>query len=776
MKIKIFTLFLFYLLLTSLTLEAKKKLVDYVDPLIGTADSRWMLFPGATLPSGMVNLSPDNQLQGWKAGYEYSIENIAGFSHIHSWVMGGLLTMPTNGQLQTSPGAPENPDSGYRSRFSHKNEKAKPGYYSVILDDYKIKAELTATKRTGFQRYTFPESKSSRILFDLTIPTEYGYRQYDSKIEKISNTEIIGHSTQMGQGINCRLQNDYTIYFVIKLNKEFSKIGAWERNWGETKDRILTENQNIYYGNGDFGSYIEFETSKDEVVLLKTGISFVSIEQARLNLEQESDKAFGWNFDKCKAKSSEIWNELLSSIKVKGGEKNKQKFYTNFYRAYTARADFSDVNGMYTDMYEKPQILADPSNGIYGCDALWTSFWNLNQLWNLASPNLSNKWVNSMLEIYDRGGWLPKGPTGIEYSGIMVASHSIPFIVAAYQHGIRNFDINKAYKTMYKQQTTPGKFHEAGGYVGNRSLNSYMKYGFVPIEDGWRWSESTSSNTLEYAYDDWCVAQFAIILNKKTDYNYFYNRSKNYKNMFDTTIKYMRPRHKDGSWMKNFNELDRSTWFCEASAWQYTWFVPHDVYGLKNMMGENLFNKRLEEAMIKSRKKKLYHPQLVNAGNQPNMQAAWLFNYSGKPWLTQKYTRLILEEYFGDTPYNGWPGDEDQGQMGSWFVMNSIGLFQIDGGCRENPIYELSSPLFDEVEIKLDEKYFTGKKFKITTINNSEENLYIQSAILNGRPLKNSWIYASEIHKGGELILNMGKKTNKNWASKIENRPPNTSK
>lgn len=764
--------------------KSDKKPVDYVDPMIGTADSRWMVFPGAGMPSGLVNLSPDNQNEGWKAGYEYTIENIAGFSHIHSWVMGGLLTMPTTGKLQTSPGDEKKPDQGYRSRFRHETEEASPGYYAVTLDDYKIRAELTATKRTGFQRYTFPKSKTSRILFDLTIPTEYGYRQYDTKIEKISDTEITGHSTQMGEGINCRLQNDYTIYFVVKLNKSFETIGAWERNlgetevsaWGETVNTILPENQNIYYGNGDFGAYVEFSTKEGEVVLMKTGISLVSVEQARLNLQKESEEPFAWDFDACKAHAAEVWNNLLSTVKVEGDEGNKRKFYTNMYRAYCARADFSDVNGMYRDMYEKVQVLNDPQNGIYGCDALWNTFWNLNQLWNLATPDLSNKWVNSMLEIYDRGGWLPKGPTGIEYSGIMVASHAIPFIVAAYQHGIRDFDVEKAFRAMYKQQTVPGRNHEGGGFVGNRQLESYMKHGYVPIEAGWRWSEAASSNTLEYAYDDWCVAQMAKMIDKKSDYHYFMNRAQNYRNLFDDETKFMRPRYIDRSWMKSFNPLERATWFCEATAWQYTWFVPQDVYGLMSLLGKDLFNDRLEQGMIESRKRKFYHFQLVNVGNQPNMQAAWLFNYSGKPWLTQKYSRLMVQEYFGDDPFDGWPGDEDQGQMGSWFVMSSMGLFQMDGGCRENPIYEIGSPLFDKVEIVLDAKYYPGGKFVIETRNNSPENYFIQKAYLNGKELTKCWLYAHQVQAGGKLILEMGAEPNENWGVGVGNQPPDANK
>ncbi len=764
-------LFFTIILLSSLGLNClaqQKQAVNYADPMIGTADSRWMLFPGVTMPSGMVNLSPDNQNKGWKAGYEYSIENIAGFSHIHSWVMGGLLTMPTTGELQTKPGDPKDPDTGYRSRFSHDTEVATPGYYAVTLEDYKIRAEITATKRTGFQRYTYPKSEKSRILFDLTIPTEYGYRQYDTKVEKINDTEIVGHSTQMGQGINCRLHNDYTVYFIAKLNKSFTSIGTWGYS-GNTPNSEKT----VFYGKGDFGAYVEFATDEGEEVLLKTGISFVSIEQARLNLEIESNEPFAWDFEACKSFGAEVWNNLLSNIKVDGNEADKRKFYTNLYRTYTARADFSDVNGMYRDMYEKVQVLDNPDNGIYGCDALWTTFWNINQLWNIISPDLTNKWVNSMLEIYDRGGWLPKGPTGIEYSGIMVASHEIPFIVAAYQHGIRNFDIEKAYKAMREIQTVPGRYHEGGGFVGNRQLEPYMKHGYVPIEAGWRNSEAGSSNTLEYAYDDWCVAQFAKMLDKKSDYQYFMDRGQNYRRMFDPETKFMRPRYIDGSWMKPFDPLEHSTWFCEGSAWQYTWFVPQDIYGLIELIGKDTFNERLEFGMVESRKKKFYHPQYVNVGNQPNMQAAWLFNYSGKPWLTQKYSRLMVQEYFGDNPYNGWPGDEDQGQMGSWYVMTSMGLFQMDGGCREKPIYEIGSPLFHKIEISLDPKYYPGGKFVIETKNNSPKNMYVQNAFLNGKKLTRCWIYASELQAGGKLLLEMGSTPNKEWGVGIKNRPEN---
>ena len=692
------------------TLETaeQRRPVDYVDPMLGTADSRWMLTPGPTMPFGMVNLSPDTQDGGWKSGHDYRSTSISGFSHIHSWVMGGLLTMPVNGPLQIAPGSEREPDKGYRSRYSHDTEEAEPGYYAVTLSDYGIRAELTATKRTGFQRYTFPESKDSRILFDLAIPTEYRYSMQDAEVRRISDTEIVGSSTQSDNGIHCRLQNDYTVHFVARFSKPFTHFGGW-KSGGE-----VIHDQDRIRGKEDLGVFVEFSTERDEVVLLKTGISLVSIDQARLNLEKEQG-AFGWDFDACRKAASNTWNDLLTRIEVEGSRENTIKFYTNLYRAYCARADFSDVNGKYVDMYEKVQQMDDPSNGVYGCDALWNTFWNINQVWNLITPGIMNKWVNSFLEIYDRGGWLPKGPTGIEYSGIMVASHQVPMIVSAYQHGIRDYDVKKVFEAVKHQQMEPGRMHEAGGYVGNRNLKEYKELGYVPIEVGHMPSEEApTSDTMEYAYDDWCVAQLAKALGKEEDYRYFLTRAGNYKNVLDPESKFARPRRADGSWLTPFDPLKGSGWYAEGTSWQFTWFAPHDVRGVVDFLGEDLFVKRLEHGFQQAASRAYAHSQYVNLGNQPNMQAPWLFNHAGRPWRTQYYTRQILDKYFGLGPLNGYPGDEDQGQMGGWFVMTSMGLFQMDGGCRVRPVYEISTPLFDRVVIHLDKDYYKGDKLILT--------------------------------------------------------------
>jgi len=737
--------------------------VDWVDPLLGTATSRWMLYPGPSMPFGMVKLSPDNQRQCWKAGYEYTIRNIAGFSHLHSWTMGGLLTMPTVGELKVVPGGERDPDAGYRSRFSHENETASPGYYSVVLEDYGIKAELTCTTRAGMQRYTFPKAERARILFDLLTPTEYGYDVLDARITKVSDTEIKGYSVQRSG--RWASWNDYTVHFVARVSKPFKSMGGWV---GEEIRQDVDE----IAGKGDVGVFLSFSTRQGEPILLQTGISLVSIEQARLNLETEM-KPFGWDFDAVHAHARQTWNELLGKIEVEGGRPvDWTKFYTNLYRSYCARTIWSDVNGKYVDMYEKARQLPDPDSPVYGCDAFWNTFWNLNQLWNLVSPDVSDKWVRSLLEINRRGGWLAKGPTGIEYSSIMVASHEIALIVAAYQQGIRGYDAEEAFRAIRHIQTTPGKPHEGGGHVGNRQLGPYMELGYVPVEAG------PVSNTLEYAYDDWCAAQLAKALGKTDDYREFMKRSLYYRNVFDPSVGYMRQKHQDGRWADREFSPFSGRGFVEGNSWQYTWFVPHDLAGLVELLGRDEFNRRLDTGFENSVDNRFNatgdrmaeYP--INHGNQPNMQAAYLFNYSGKPWLTQKWARAIMERYYGTGPIDGYPGDEDQGQMGAWYVMSAMGLFQMDGGCAVKPIYELGSPIFDRVTIHLDPKYYPGKTFVIEARNNSPENVYIQSAELNGKPLVKPWFYHSELVGGGTLVLEMGPAPNTQWGTGPDAAPP----
>lgn len=739
----------------------KKEPVDYVDPLIGTSSSRWMLFPGPCMPFGMVKLSPDNTNETeYKlgAGYEYTIKSITGFGHVHSWMMGSFVTMPTSGELKIKPGTKDDPDSGYRSRINDDHVKASPGYYSAILEDYNIKAELTATTRGGFQRYTFPKIDSGRVLIDLQGTEEEPPTILDASITKVSDTEIEGYvKREAGEW------NEYILHFVVQFNRPFNSMNAWK------DDEILNDIDQIRVTeDADLGAFVKFNLGKDQAVLMKTAISYVSIEQAWLNLHAEMD-SFAWDFDAAHQHARDTWNELLGKIKVEGGsEKDKLKFYTNLYRTYSSRSIFSDVNGKYVDMCENIQQVDPKKFPMYGCDAFWGSFWNLNQLWSLVNPEMTGQWVNSLLELYDRGGWLADAPGGLEYSSIMVAAHQIPFMVTAWQKGIQNFDAEKAYQAMKEIQMNPGQPHECGGYVGNRNLQTYLDNGYVPANEG------PVSNTQEYAYDDWCVAQMAKALGKMDDYRYFMERSQYYRNVFDPSTGYIRPKYRGGPWYEEFSYMKGaggqgqnfgygSKDYVEANAWQFSWFAPHDMEGLIGLMGIDEFNRRLEEGFENSRPH--FTSEYVNHGNQPNMEAPWLFNYSGKPWLTQYWVRELLDNYYGTDPIDGYHGDEDQGQMGAWFVMSAMGLFQMDGGAMVDPVYELASPIFEKITIQLDQDFYEGKEFVIEANNSSSENRYIQSATLNGLKLDQFWFRHSELVKGGKLVLEMGAEPNKAWAS-----------
>jgi predicted alpha-1,2-mannosidase len=749
--------------------QQKKQPIDYADPLLGTSESRWMLTPAATLPFGMVQLGPDNQGNVWKSGYEYSLNNVSGFSHIHSWTMVGLSVMPTVGILNTTRGEADAPTTGwtngYRSRVYKETEKASPGYYAIKLMNGDITTEITTTTRAGFFRFTYPKEEDAHILLDLDIPGEAVTDILDAQFTKVSDTEVEGYSHQKWSW------NEYTVHFVIRFDKPIKAFGGWTGK-KQLKD-VLTIS-----GKGKSGAYVDFKTKPGEVIQMQTAISLVSIDDARLNLKTEMDP-FKWSFDAVHNNARAIWNNLLGKIKVEGStEVNKKKFYSNLYRSYVARATWSDVNGKWIDPNEKERQ-SDPNTPILGSDAFWNTFWNLNQLWTLVNPDVASKWTRSFLEIYKYGGWLPKGPAGIEYSGIMEASHEIALITSAYQKGIRDFDANQAFEAMMHQQTTPGVKTPENGFAGNRYYESYLKLGYVPNEEG------QVSNTLEYAYDDWCVAQFCKALGKTKEYEIFMKRADNYKNVWDPSVKYIRMKNRDGSFVKDWSPYCCTAFngpgYLEGNAWQYSFFNPHDVQGIINLMGKDEFNNRLSTGFEKSVKfdfnadGDMYDQVPINQGNQPNMQAAWLFNYSGKPWLTQKWTREIMNRYYGSTPYKGWLGDEDEGQMGSWFVMASMGLFETDGGASTKPFYEIGSPLFAKTVITLDNKYYKGKTFTIEAKNTSDVNRYIQSATFNGKPLTRPWIYHQDVVNGGNLVLVMGPKPNINWGSKPGDAPPSMS-
>lgn len=733
----------------------------YVDTKIGTAHSRWMIAPGPWMPFSMVKLSPDNQNDGWQAGYEPTFESVGCFSHIHEWTIAGLGTMPANGPLQTAIGDEKDVDSGYRSRIDKSSEEAPIGYYKVHLIDYDIQAELTATNRCGFQRYTFPKDRGdSRVLIDLVIPNEYAYKSMEAYFKKTGEKTIEGYSHQICPNTWAGgIDQEYIVYFVAEFDQPIFGFKVWTEKGVETRDEFTVRNAR------DVGGIAEFDTKENNVVQMRTGISYVSIENAKENLITEIAEPFAWDFEAIRQHNVATWDDLMNRVKITSSDaREKTRFYNNFYRSICSRNTFSDVNGEWRDADEEIQKLEDPGSLALGCDAFWNTFWNLNQFWNLVTPEWSNRWVKSQLAMYDAGGWLAKGPAAMEYIPVMVAEHEIPLIVGAYQMGIKDYDVEKAYEAVKKMQTTPGRV-VGGGYAGNRDLDTYLKHGYVPYDEG------RFSNSLEYSFDDWTVSQFARALEKEKDYQTFLKRGYNWRNVIDTETGFARMKDSKGEWLTDFDAYQSGAnhHYVEGNAWQLTYFVPQDVPALAEAIGKDRFIERLNWGFEESDKTRFnglndqYWNYPVMQGNQQSMHFAFLFNWVDKPWFTQKWSRAIIDRYYGYGIANAYLGDEDQGQMSAWFMMASMGLFQTDGGCRVEPIYEIGSPLFEKIEIDLGQQFGRGKNFVIEAKNASRLNKYVQSAKLNGKELKGFQFPATELLKGGNLELEMGPEPNESW-------------
>lgn len=675
--------------------------------------------------------------------------------------MGGLGMMPTNGKLFTKVGDQFRPDEGYRSRIDKKTEEAPLGYYKVFLTDTEILAEVTATERASFQKYTFPKDKDGRVMIDLHIQAEYDYNLLDVDVRKVSDYRIEGRSHQISPRPHVwsdDADQEYVVNFVIEFDAPIKKVGGWK------DDQILNEAHISGKDLKDAGLYVEFDTQKQSVIQVRTGISLVSVANASENLQKEISDKFGWDFEAVVQNQKNVWNGILNRLDIRTNDRmEKVRFYTNVYRAL-CRNLWSDVNGEWMSPDEKVRKFTNPDHVALGCDAFWNTFWNLNQFWNLVTPEWSSKWVNSQLALYDANGWLAKGPAGMEYIPVMVAEHEIPLMVSAYQMGIRDYDAEKAFEAMKKMQTTPAT-HVAGGFAGNRDLLPYLKYKYVPIELG------RFSNTLEYSYDDWTVGQMAKALGKYTEYGTFNDRGYWWKNAVNPENGYAHMRDSAGNFVADFDafQTGRNHHYVEGNSWQLSYFVPQDVPALINIMGEKAFVDRLNWGFVVSEPWRYNAPNdqywdyPVVQGNQQSMHFAFLFNWAKKPWLTQKWSRSIIDKYYGYGVANAYLGDEDQGQMSAWFVMAALGLFQTDGGCRIDPIYEIASPLYEKVVIDLGKRYGRGETFTIEAKNVSRKNKYVQSATLNGKKLDCFFFPASELLKGGELILEMGDKPNESW-------------
>jgi predicted alpha-1,2-mannosidase len=739
-KLKNLSILLILFILPLFSISAQSKPADYVNPFIGTA-GHGHTYPGASLPHGLVQLSPDTDIEGWDwcSGYHYSDSTIMGFSHTHLsgtgiGDYGDILFMPTTGKLKLNPGKKDDPGSGYRSRFSHKNEAAKPGYYSVYLLDYNIKAELTAAERAGFHRYTFPETDSANIIIDLTHGIQD--KTSDSQIKIINNKTIEGYRRSTGWA------KDECVYFYAEFSKPFKSSG-------------IAENGNIFNNKSsakgaDLKAFVRYKTSRDEPVLIKVGISFVSIDGARKNVTTEIPE---WNFEKIKNQAEDKWNKALSSISVETNEKdNKTIFYTALYHSLLTPNIFSDVDGKFMGMDRKIHS-EQGHHDMYTVFSLWDTFRAEHPLFTIIEPEHDLDMVRSLITKYKNGGLLPVWELAANETNTMIGYHSIPVIVDAYFKGIRDFNVEEAYRAMKKS-----------AMQDKNGLKFYKEMGYIPSD-----LESESvSKTLEYAYDDWCIAKMAKALGKEKDYNYFIDRAKFYTDVFDPSTSLMRAK-KNGRWYEPFDPYSVSGNYTEANAWQYSFFVPQDVGGLVKLMGGS-------EKFI-SMLDKLFNanPQTTGRvqsditgmigqyaqGNEPSHHMAYLYNYAGEPWKTQDIVHRIVTTLYTDKN-DGLCGNDDCGQMSAWYVLSAMGFYPV---CPGDDTYVIGTPLFDKVEINAGK----GKPFTIIASNLSDKNFYIQSVTLNGKEYPYSYITHSDIVKGGKLVFEMGPEPS-GWGKDISSR------
>lgn len=728
------------ILVCSLSANAQRDdLAGYVDPMIGTA-AHGHVFPGATLPFGMVQLSPDEEIAGWDwcSGYNYSSKTIMGFSHTHlsgtgAMDYGDILFMPTVGRLRVVPGTDENPDAGYRSAFSHLNENASPGYYDVFLDRYGIKVELTATIRCGLHKYTFPRSDSSNVIIDL----QHG----------IGNTctgswiKIVGDRWVEGMRRSHGWANDRYIYFAAEFSKSFRKFGMAK---GETiiRDERQAEGDSVK-------AFVTFSTTNGEVILVRVGISTVSLDGARKNLESEMPD---FNFTKYRTKAHEAWNKALNKIRVEGGTNaEKRTFYTALYHSMMHPNISQDVDGKYFGMDHKIHTAKNFVN--YTVFSLWDTFRALHPLMTIIDPKRDADFVRTLVGKYREGGLLPVWELAGNETYTMIGYPSIPVIFDAYTKGL----IPKGQKGFNLDTVLAAMEHSAD--MDWQGLRYYKERGFIPADK----ENESVSKTLEYAYDDWCIAQLAKQLGKVDDYREFNQRSIFYQNVFDSSTGFMRGKLSDGKWYTPFDSYSVSGNYTEANAWQYSFFVPQDIGGLIRLYGgKEKFADQLDSLFSESSEVTgRYQPDISGMvgqdaqGNEPSHHVPYLYDYAGEPWRTQRVVREITTKWYTDK-VDGICGNDDCGQMSAWYVFSAMGFYPVTPGQNT---YAIGSPIFDKVTIELSK----GKPFVIKAQNVSAQNRYIQSAILSGKPYDFAYLTHANITTGGELDLVMSNEPNKNW-------------
>ncbi|GAA4100871.1 GH92 family glycosyl hydrolase [Mucilaginibacter panaciglaebae] len=763
--------------LSTINLQAQD-ILNYVDPNIGTAHSRWFFYTPAAVPYGMAKLAPSTNghygnPSGWEAvGYDTRHNSIEGFVHFHEWQVGGVSIMPATGELKVNPGELEKPGSGYRSHFDRKNQVAQPGYYKVLLDDYNITAELTATKHVGFHRYTFPKNDRSRIIFDIGNTQGESGAVRDAGVKMTDATHFEGYVVTYPKYVKkYDPDGEVRMYFYGEVSKVPLSVGSFNAEG-------IQENSKEGKGKGA-GIFLNYKTQANEAIELKVGLSYTSIVNAKNNLIAEASRL---TFDKAKQQAQATWRAELGKMVVQTTNRDdKVKFYTGLFHALLGRGIASDVNGSFPRHDGTAGRLPKDKQGrfsynFYNTDAIWGAYWNLTQLWALSYPSHYNDYVHTELEIYKERGWFGDGIANSNFvSG--VGTNMVGLAIAgAYQVGIRDYDVNLAYKAIRANELS-GKDRKEGS--GKMDVEAFLKYGYSPYVDkdspdsvGAHFS---ASHTLEYSFSAFAAAQMAKKLGKTDDYNLLIKNSNGWRYLYDKDQKLIHPKRADGTFIGKFDPTEAWRGFQEGNAIQYTFFVPQNPKGLIDAMGKDEFNTRLNDIFATSEKDGFSGGKTINAfagikslynhGNQPCLHESWLFNFSGKPWYTQKWTRAICNEFYGVEPIHGYGygQDEDQGQLGSWYVMASLGLFDVKGFSDLRPIVELSSPVFANANIALG----NGKKLIIQALNNSKSNVYIQSVTFNGKPLNNCWLYRDELMKGGKLVFKMGSKPNEAWGVKV---------
>jgi len=720
------------------TEKTYQDLAQYVDPFIGTG-GHGHTYPGASLPFGMVQLSPDSRLTGWDgcSAYHYSDSVIYGFSHTHLSGTGvsdygDILLMPTSGDVKINNGSKAGVSNGYASNFSHENETAEPGYYQVFLEDYKINAELTATTRTGFHKYTYSDENQKNVIIDL----KHRDKVIKSGITKVNDYELEGYRVSEAWA------SEQYIYFVVRFSEKIDQFSLFLND--SLLNKLYTEGTNVKCA-------IRFSDHSNKTVYAKVGISAVDIQGARNNLAKELK---GWRFEKVRQQARNEWNKRLNKIQVETpNEANKTIYYTALYHSLLNPNVFMDNDGRYRGTDLKIHEASDFTN--HTIFSLWDTYRATHPLLTIIEQEKTRDFLNTFIQHYKNGGQLPVWELAGNYTGCMIGYHSIPVIADAFLKGIDGVD----YETLFEAMKHSAEQNHLG-------LEEYRKYGYIPAD----MEPESVSKTLEYAYDDWCIAQVAKKLGKQKEYDVYLKRAQSYKNIFDQSTGFMRPKMNSG-WIVPFDPKEVTFHFTEANSWQYSFYVPQDVKGLIQLHGnDEKFSAKLDALFSEQTETTGRHQADITGlvgqyahGNEPSHHMAYLYTYAGKAWKTQEMVHQLMDEMYSCQP-DGLCGNEDCGQMSSWYNFSALGFYPVNPA---DGIYVIGSPLFEKASINTE----NGKSFNIISHNLTKENIYIDSVKLNGKSHPYAFITHSDIMNGGTLEFYMGNQPNKDYAINEEYRP-----